>query len=710
MASRTGSRTGNDNLKARARPGKQNQNAKSKKTQQNRNERKEYPGEFHNPYNFIPSLPRDEKDPELGDKIPVGHDGYYRDYWSGKIVCELTTITPLLIPDAAKAKTDSKEPLHKIYPMRIVNDKPYLPPTSLKGMLRNAYEAVTNSRFGVLAEHGDRLAYRMSAKNVDVVPGRVEKNDKGELMLRVMEETEVIGYAAKLPRYPRQVKGKERDNFPLKYHQTQEYPKHGDRVWVRLNPQGKNPEKSVITRIAKARPNGNGDWREGWVYISNENIKWKKYERVFLRSDEDLLIPVTPAHQQLWRELITNYRQAHEKDLQERRDRKIDYDFYEGDDPGKTAWSRHIYEPGAEELKEGTLCYIEFDENKEIEALLPVIISRRFYDESPRELLDPSLHPAAKIAELSPADRVFGWVNQQGDGAYRGQLRVREINYNSCAGESPIAEFPDPGLPLAILGEPKPQQARFYLAKNQQGEPLEPGMDKKDAYQGKQHLRGRKIYPHHQKTGENGVWENPQEDRTQKQGSRQEYRRPKKAGSEQRDTQNRSITAWVNPGVNFTVTIDVVNLSSVELGALLWLLDLDQYQGSEIFHRLGGGKPFGFGSVRLKVKETDLRQGQDWKNFYGSLFSNANPGENPAGTVKTFKEAVSQESEFEKVPFIAAFLQGATGFADGLPIHYPRKEKIPKADGENFKWFVENEKESQLPLPMLVEDSGLPYL
>lgn len=37
---------------------------------------------------------------------------------------------------------------------------------------------------------------------------------------------------------------------------------------------------------------------------------------------------------------------------------------------------------------------------------------------------------------------------------------------------------------------------------------------------------------------------------------------------------SRSIQAWVKPEVKFKFTIDVVNLSSVELGALLWLLSL----------------------------------------------------------------------------------------------------------------------------------------
>ncbi|NEO28562.1 MAG: TIGR03986 family CRISPR-associated RAMP protein, partial [Kamptonema sp. SIO4C4] len=115
---------------------------------------------FHNPYNFVPALPRDGVRGELGDRTPIGHGCYYENHWSGRIAVKLTTVTPLLIPDAAEM-TDNND--HKTYPVRLGADgKPYLPPTSLKGMLRSAYEAVTNSRLSVFEKHDARLAYRMS--------------------------------------------------------------------------------------------------------------------------------------------------------------------------------------------------------------------------------------------------------------------------------------------------------------------------------------------------------------------------------------------------------------------------------------------------------------------------------------------------------------------------------------------------------------------
>ena len=67
------------------------------------------------------------------------------------------------------------------------------------------------------------------------------------------------------------------------------------------------------------------------------------------------------------------------------------------------------------------------------------------------------------------------------------------------------------------------------------------------------------------------------------------------------------------------------------------------------------------------------------------------------------------------MPFIEAFLAAARGHADSLPTHYPRTTQAPDPAGENFKWFVANEKEGKSPkgrklsLPSLDADTGLTY-
>jgi hypothetical protein len=153
------------------------------------------------------------------------------------------------------------------------------------------------------------------------------------------------------------------------------------------------------------------------------------------------------------------------------------------------------------------------------------------------------------------------------------------------------------------------------------------------------------------------------------------------------------------------------------------LLDLP----SDHFHRLGGGKPLGFGSVSLAVdwERTDLRGGEAWREAYSTLAEIENPDRMAAqACIKDFVQAIAGAygSDFEGVSFIAAFRRSARGF--NKPVHYPRALQRgqrqegaipPHPEGKAFEWFVANERTGKqggpkLALPDLVDDDGLPIL
>jgi CRISPR-associated protein (TIGR03986 family) len=719
------------------------------------NHQKRQLGDFHNPYNFVPALPRKQVSGELGDRLPTPHDRYALKYWSGHLQIKLTTQTPLIIP-AASPEIGNND--HPTYAMRqLSNGQPYLPPTSIKGMLRSTYEMITNSRLSVFSEHNERLAYRATAQAENIYPAIVGKNKDGSKYLRIMSSNQVISHVGRLPRYRNigNAVDKGENNAALNYQGSDNRPQHGDKVWVRLNPDNSYvsdlplgvrqhlPSKlmpNVVTRIhlreVGSPPPGNGNWHRGWVCVTGANINGKIYERVFLEGNDDPRIPLSREIEQLWIELIKNYHDANQKKINNRKEQGISLQDYLGDEPGETAFSRHLSLEldQVSSLRPGSLCYVELEkkaapnENKVI-AILPVTISRRLYSTNPQSLLDESLHPATDIKALSPADRVFGWVNQNGDGSYRGNLRIHSVY---CTTVDPVQSL-GTGLPLAILGQPQEQQSRFYAAKDQKGTPLDNGTKKDAGYQPEQGLRGRKIYPHHQGLPEN-YWQNHSleqvsekpriVERPKIKGEKTkitektspvypEYRRPKKDGQEQQDNQNRSITSWVKPGVTFEFRIDITNLSSIELGALIWLLSLPENH----FHRLGYGKPLGFGSATLLINwaNSDLRLGEDWQQFYGSLTASLTPiACNHEQLTTEFKSAITEsynQKDFDQVSFIKALLQAARGFDDGKPIHYPRVTKEPHPDGESFKWFTANEtpnKDRQYSLGSLVDDPGLP--
>lgn len=705
-------------------------------------------GDFHNPYNFVPALPRDKDifraDPktgkpktELGDGKPSGHGSYISDRWSGKISVTLTTVTPLLIPDAADVtKQDPDDPnSHKCYGIRFdpryLNSegklyKPYLPPTSIKGMLRSVYEAITNSRLSILEKHDQRLFYRMSAGDgLSLVPARVE-GDQISLMLGTTSDIPTwngnsqrwslpnnLMYAAWLPRYRHRLSsisnigyaGMQHGNHVrvwLEMWQKKTKPDRDGKTkvifkyWLVRNivpyqqPLSPQPQVGQASRGHEPVPNQPMIETDGYVCISNRNIESKHDERVFFNYQNPAQhSEEVSKHQTDWKYLIANYQEIHEGQT---RENNLD-------------WSRHVL-AGSNNLTDGELCYAYVEKDKhgyKIRELYPVMISRAIYDSSPIDLLPQGLQPAEKLCELSPADRVFGWVNQDGNGSYKGQLRVHSVK---CESDDAIKDdFGNDGLPLAILGQPKPQQSRFYAASSDQGEPLEDGCDKSEGYQEDGGLRGRKVYPHHQLPNPQEYW-NPTQ-ASDRVGDRhyKEYLSVDGTGS----TQNRSIKGWVKPEKKFSFEIDVINLSDVELGALLWLLKLEP----DCFHRLGGGKPLGFGSVRLEISDTDLRTGNQWKEFYKSLLvvDTQKPNQTKAlNTVEIFHEAIeaAYSKKFDQVSFIAAFLKSAQGFSN--PIHYPRTTQAPDANIESFKWFVDNEsqpKGMKLSLQSLAKDNGL---
>jgi len=725
--------------------------------------------DFHNPYNSVPAPPRKTEHPELGDHAPIiSQDRFHADRYTGRIRVRMRAVTPLIVIDPQTETVFEND--HKTYDLlKDADGSPLIPASSIRGMLRSAYEAVTNSRFGRFdSRHKARLAYRMEAREaLRLVPARIE-DGKIHLLIgtsKVNGDGSPNGpqYAAWLPRYS----GNDKNTNQARKYPDGSLPKHGDEVrcWVELvqhhgwnrrkrqhvgdfaywrvikivradEQLGEEPQPSPAPsrRDGKSWHEPKGDIKriQGWVCITNANIARKHDERVFfLAKSNNPQVPfaITDEHKKKWKDLIRNYQQIHEEELAQRRRQNRHPDEYLGREPGKTAWSRHVYTKDDLDLKDGTLCYVRLNHNHtDVEALFPVMISRELYQCSPRDLLHESLRPAACILELSPADRVFGWVrterketsgSRNEPTAVRGLLRVGPVTCLTKR-EDAIEEFGEEGLPLAILAQPKPQQGRFYVARNAQGEAQGDGLDKGQAgYIPGKALRGRKIYPHHAGLPQ-GHWDNPMEDRTQQgNGPWQEYRRPMRDNNEQRDSQNRSVRGWIKPGTEFSFDIHVLNLSKMELGALLWLLSLPENH----FFRFGGGKPLGFGSVRLFIEDIDVGDGTCIRQRYASWKPAKNEDDHAMlqeEAVAAFKaalvDAYPEGRNFEDIPFIKAFLRACRGFEDGRPVHYARatpdgRPGPPSPDGESFKWFVANEKrENRYALRNVWEDDGLPTL
>ncbi|HEY6798599.1 MAG TPA: TIGR03986 family CRISPR-associated RAMP protein [Kineosporiaceae bacterium] len=691
-------------------------------------------GGFVNPYTFVPALPRagltgGPGETGLGDSGPGGppdHSLLGKDEWVGRLRVRLTTLTPLLLPDTERARTDGDGRL-TFDTRRDTDGAPLIPGSSLKGALRSAYETVTASRFGVLGQHDRRLAYRIPAtKGIDVVPAVVEAGEDGRKVFRLCrgdpawtapsQPKNAVQAAAWVPAYRGQERhlhlvGGLRGDLSslhekevaarLRLYQYERPGRSGRfRVWrvTHLAPTLAALESSLAT----APPQDPGSPSRslclvenvpprtavGRLSVTRHSIENKHDERFFVLTGGDQRVPVDDAHREFWQSVLDAYLDAK------------DYNTV----PQGLHRSRHVDEAARlRGLPIGTVAYVELDSaSQAVTGVHPVMIGRMPFDRTPRSLLDRSLRAATTAAELSPADRLFGWVASStastastastgtaGNGrrrasGYRGRLAVRAI---TCAQDDWRADLPEGGVVLAAMSSPKPTQFRFYAARDQQGSPVPPKVPKKSGYTSGAGLRGRKMYrwpvaspAYWQPSGAtqdystlNGPLDGPQRYR--------EYLDPGAPAS-----QTVRYSSWVRPGVTFEAELFLDGVPTAELGALVWLLN----QGEKAPLRLGAGKPLGFGVLACTIDwdGTELRDGaavaQGWRQL-------SPPPAADTGAVRSL--ATQFEATATAHPVLAEALasyRSATAGVTDHPVHYPRPVERPQP--ESYTWFVENDR------------------
>jgi len=440
------------------------------------------PDVFANPYFFLRMSDRAGFTGELGDGKQASHDRYQPDRFSGILKVTLRTVTPLLICDDSRAELNQDG--HKTYPVLMDGDKPLLASSSVRGMLRAAYEGVTNSRFGVFPFDAEertgnarRMGYRMNAgEGLSLVPIRMES---GQARLMFGTNPNVPSFDHRRGRWTvpgsllhaAWVRSYRLDGGPaeraVRVDRALLPPVHGQPSWCWLEQIRRGPFQFWAVRQASATQSGlsaappptipsvgqyeslgNTMMAYGYFAVTNQNIKGKHDERFFFGPHAQLTV-VSDAVKSKYTELVRDYQIIHEDEVETRIKNGPRPEHYLGHEPGKTAFSRHVYTPAAADLTDGTLCYAAARSAPggfQIDALYPVTISRKLYDLSSHELLPKSLRPAIDANELSPADRVFGWVNQSAtkdgeDAARRSLVRIGPV---TCKTAEAVDKFPQP--------------------------------------------------------------------------------------------------------------------------------------------------------------------------------------------------------------------------------------------------------------------------
>jgi CRISPR-associated protein (TIGR03986 family) len=611
---------------------------------------------FLNPYNFVRYLPAPNIAPGdndaqlLGRCAPPPHDRYVG--LTGRIICRLEAVTPLFIADSHDVKesqvANAPDKKHRSYRFFQYGGKDAIPATSLRGMIRSMFEAVTNSPFSVFNGE-DRLEYRIDpAEARRFKPGIVQSlpQDGQPGVIALCEEAKVGAYY--------------KDPVANLLDGTW---KCGEQAYAIVGKTKNNVP--VVTVIARSHAALAGDGRPvhpGWVKVTGQTIDTKCNESFFYFKDDPA--KARKVHFSSEREDDFNailHAQLH--------DRKEDF---------------HT-QVQSTRLSPDNMVYVELDpdDSSQVRNIALARVARLRYRNAIGRLLPDHLKPSERYEELDIASRVFGWVramqaeDRNARVAYAGRVRFTHAVLTEEGDQGVYADE----LPLAILGGPKPTTTLFYLCKKKgewsEDERKQPGAAEKIGYDGPNELRGRKVYRHHGATL-----------------NRLEYER----AGQIRDHQNRSVRGVRAAGNVFEFTIDFHNLAPVELGALLWTLNLSD---EGCFYRLGYAKSLGFGSVRLTAERLIVL---DIHHRYQSLNTSgwrpATPSERNNWLARF--EQVMQRCNGQPLRELASIkdllsLLREPKHGHVLPIHYPRPDIKPDPEGKNFSWFVANKAKSTNP-------------
>lgn len=668
---------------------------------------------YFNPYNFLRNLT--EKRPNhhvLGNCQPPPHDRYVG--LSGRITCKVDAITSLFVSDSHAVKEKSS---HRTYRFFQYCGQPVLPASSLRGMIRSVFEAVTNSCYVAFQKDEPySLEYRGS-RAPKMIPARVVDLDGRGAHLELLDCTvnspvnisvgsTVVTAGAVLRAYPPCVFN-QGTKQPFNQAQSQLPPGayDGMRVAALVTRQ---PEKHrsdrfrafYVTKVVpKAQHQSLTEDEQhvkvfGWLHLTGPNIENKHDERLFFRWDDKQ--PEPPRLDEITlaclcecsSEVIKEYNH-HLKEYWERQQKKV-VELGNQRWPNSTNGVPHpsTFVEKDRVMKIGDLVYVRHDKQGVVTLLRSVSIPRIRYKYLRQDFLQEHLKHCQNYNELCPACRVFGWVREGAKGistddqtAYAGRVR---FSHGKIKEEWQAEEE----ITLAILSTPKPTTTSFYLV-NPKGHPDPAVTYDTDGAR----LRGRKVYRHH---GQISFAE---------------------CKSNNKSDQNRTIKGVLNPRTTFTFAVDFENLAQLELGALLYALEMEE----GMVHRLGFAKPLGFGSVKVTAEKVEII---DWEKRLQSITPNAGWQCKDRKKISELKHNFINEmvmfysDEFNKV---LADLRALLGAPSGLPIHYPRpKMSLDPENHPQYEWFVGNKKRNEkrgkgkIPDPVALslakDDAGLPLI
>ncbi|WP_374243371.1 TIGR03986 family CRISPR-associated RAMP protein [Zoogloea sp.] len=685
---------------------------------------------------------------------------------SGRLVCALTTVTPLFVGAAAGTPASDQHP--KPVAGFTLQNQPAIPATSLRGLLSSLFESISGSNLRVLhptpysirkpMEHAlsaiGRIVERNGERNGELklypltlptihqnaykaypVPARWRKvfDRKSTVPLRVYFGNRRETYDARQPYY---LKIRELNDLPNPNTNQRDlrFP-NGDRNRAFLIGQHPLSERP----ITEERPHYTRGWvRSLWTPNREKELPRTVKHQLFIPdpvetpADDDLL-PIPQGVLDTFHALadLALAGQHWGKDDTPADDRLLPF----------TPAGRPAREDGREtRLQPGDLVCFDLDNNGAVSEISFSSIWRQGLRKAGRPELATTADLLAQVSphllplgmpgrseRLSPVEQLFGVVEYRPPQAAKGTRKPTDAPAAyALAGKvhvgygRPARSFERaPAVTLKELSTPKPPSPALYF-RPKAGDGY---VSKADLARQPQNYApaGRKHYLHALRR-QGQVAQLDDYGRAPGDGSGRPPWQSRFDGQEDSGNKRRVRVEPIPAGETFHFEIDFDNLNPTELEQLCaTLLPHPAFE-----HRLGMGKPIGLGSVKLAVEGLLLvdrprryaedepnapRHHRGWRANADAGWPDHLQGDSPAAPLEAAEQPAAQaERAMARVPADvrrALQLLGNPG-AVAAPVHYPQV-KDAQIEKEHYLWFVANDDKNTVGgnrhLPRLHADS-----
>ena len=645
----------------------------------------------------------------LSDKLPTPLDHLGIDTYSGSLRLTIEVMTALIFGNQKKSKG---KPTEISIPIDPTTGNPFISPTMIKGMISNAYERLTASRFRVFGDHNTTLTYRADpAAALGLVPVRLDDNyDLGTHRGKLLYGPEHALYA-KLLTHEIDDEENKKPLLVLKGSHVWDILKHGELIDF----MAKKIEDAYIVTQIKARADNVysrlnvPDWvtesdsdeteHTGWFYSTTPDhllkagksiFDSKLSERIFFNPLSNTEIEIDPVVTETYDRIVRSY----------------SYDSTDPTSRTPTKPNRFVIDrAGNKDIDpinhSGLLAYARLQGKKVVE-LMPTQVGRRNYSRSPRSLAQAQgVLPASNMIEASPADHLFGFTPQDPQtptnqpskqlSALRGRITISAVDTSNTTRH-------DKTLNLRPLLTPKMSSARRFLT-DASSQTIS-GRPRPDYYSEGDQL-GAASYGF--RRGDAGI--KKKGDGRLDYATLASYEKEQSEENPRRQTKtNQEIystaISWIPRSSTFHCTIHFEGLQKEELWTLLWILDsklLGQYaqesqhqpesdQGEssapmEGYLRMGMGKPLGLGVVRTSFSALSYVKTADDDAF--ALVDDYEDLEGCLGAPDPEKDTLNEEwrNEFfaeaegfyrllSSTPWCKAFLRSCLGYPGKTDVRY----------------------------------------